>query len=99
MNAEQIWTKRNHELLAIGAVWGVPRSGLIFKKTADGFELINVMPYLPEMSSAFAHGKDVPASPSELRMYQIQDYVLLSVKHEEAGLRITDPQKLLEKYE
>ena len=89
------WTRQHHKSLADNGVWGVPRSGLIFQKTADGFKLMNVMPYTPEMSDGFTQGKDVPASPSELRAYQFTDFELLKMKHEEAGLEISDPKGLL----
>jgi len=89
------WTRQNHALTREGGIWTVPRSGLIFRRTNTGFELINVMPYLPEMSEAFATGHDVPPSPSALMIFQKQDYECIKRRHEESGLTMTDPKGLL----
>ena len=90
-----MWTRRNHALLREGGSWAVKRSGLIFAKTATGFELVSVLPYLPELSDAFMAGRDVPASPSQLRDYQREDFRCIQRHHEEAGLTMTDPRGLL----
>jgi hypothetical protein len=97
MTSDQIWTKRNYEMLSVGATWGIPRSGLVFQKTEKGFKLISVMPYMAEMSDGFRNGMDVPASPTALRKHQVADFRLLKIKHEEVGLEISDPESLLEK--
>lgn len=89
------WCRRNHASIAEGGVWGVPQSTLIFKKTAKGYELLAVMPYLPDISDAFSHGHDVPPSPSALKEFQRQEFKLHREVHEMAGLTITDPKGLL----
>jgi len=68
---------------------------MVFVKTATGYELASIMPYLPEMSQAFTAGHDVPASPSALLQHQRKEYAIHKKVHEAAGLTITDPKGLL----
>jgi len=50
------WSLSNWESLKMGGVWGVPRSGLMFTKTAQGFNLYAIVPMVPiaEQRSDFA---------------------------------------------
>ena len=89
------WNKRTFALLRDGAIWGVPRSGLMFKKAGDHLELHDVMPYLPEMKESFDNGADVPATANELIAYQRSDYVTIQAKFNAAGIHVTDPKCLL----
>jgi hypothetical protein len=92
------WCKRHHASIKIGGVWGVPRSGLLFKKTAAGFDLENVMPYSPAMEQAFqAFGADVPGTAEELLEYQLNDFACVQRHNKEAGLEVTDSKSLLNK--
>jgi len=34
------WCSNMFQMLAIGGVWGVPRSGLVFRREADALQLI-----------------------------------------------------------
>ena len=44
------WCRHQIDLLRIGGVWGIPRSGLIFTKTGDDeFTLTARMPWMAEM--------------------------------------------------
>jgi hypothetical protein len=89
------WTKRHHAMMRNGGMWAIPKACLIFMRTPEGFELAETMPYLPEMSEAFSHGADVPASPSALREYQINFFMVIQAHNEAAGLKVTDPKNLL----
>jgi hypothetical protein len=72
--------RTTHRLLALGGTWGVPRSGLMFRKTEDGFALTAMMPHEP--------GMDVTAE--QLRAYQQEDYELIRKQGELAGLTMTN---------
>jgi hypothetical protein len=89
------WCKDHHAALKDGGVWAVPMSCMVFRKTATGYELASIMPYMPEMSQAFTAGMDVPASPSALLEHQRREFALHKHVHELAGLTISDPQGLL----
>jgi hypothetical protein len=98
MNTEQDhihWCKQNYALLKNGGSWAVPRSGLIFQRTENGYELINVMPYTDDMAIGAYLGKDVPQSAEELLAYQRSDFAVIKKYNTLAGLEVTDPKGLL----
>lgn len=86
------WNKRNYNALRIGGTWVVPRSGLIFTKTATGYELSSMMPWIPAMASSKLK---VPRSASELSTWQRDDFNTIKHYHQMSGLTVTDPNKLL----
>jgi hypothetical protein len=69
------WCRMQMNMLAHGGVWGVPRSGLIFQKTAaDTLTLIERFP------------NDEPG----WREYQDEELDLIRSKFEDAGFRVVD---------
>jgi hypothetical protein len=97
MNQWEVEWSRNHfSLLALNAIWGIPRSGLVFKKVSHSeLALDSLMPWTEEMGKAFADGFDVPPDAHELRRHQIMDFETLSERFTAAGIEITDPKGLL----
>jgi len=89
------WSKNVFASIKDGGTWGVPRSGLIFKKVGDHLEIYQVMPWIPEMSAALERGADIPASPEELKGYQMDDFMCIQRNFEAAGIEVTDPRELL----
>jgi hypothetical protein len=89
------WDQRNHSMVREGGTWSVPRSGLIFQKVSGGWELIAVMPWMPEMATAAAEGRDVPTTAEALLEYQRSDFACIQRSHDFSGLTVTDPRELL----
>jgi hypothetical protein len=97
MNPAEIRWSRNHfDLLALNAIWGVPRSGLVFKKVSQ-FELAldNLMPWSRQMGQGFEYGFDLPPTKRELRRFQIADFECIAKRFTAAGIKVTDPKQLL----
>lgn len=94
--AEVRWSRNHFDLLALNAIWAIPRSGLIFKK-ASLYELAldRVMPFSEMMREAALAGRDVPATARELRKFQQMDFETISERFTAAGIRVTDPKGLL----
>lgn len=84
------WCKQIFSAMNDGAIWGVPRSGLIFKKEKGKLILAQRMPYLPEMSSAFTAGDSVPPSPSALEKHQQSDVDAITAHFRAAGIEVED---------
>jgi hypothetical protein len=97
MNPGEVRWSRNHfNLLSINALWGVPRSGLFFKKVSL-FELAldSVMPWWNEIGQGAQRGMDVPRNAKELRRYQQSDFETIAKRFTAAGVEVTDPKQLL----
>lgn len=94
MNPVEVRWSRNHfDLLAVNAVWGIPRSGLVFQKVSQyELALFNVMPWNPAMRD---NGLAVPHTPKALRDFQRRDFETISMRFTAAGIRVTDPKGLL----
>jgi hypothetical protein len=92
---EMRWDRMTFAMLRDGGTWGVPRSGLIFKKAVDHLELHDIMPFMPEMKTALLNGADVPGSAEELKRYQRQDFTKIQNSFNAAGIEISDPKELL----
>lgn len=73
------WCRNLWAQIKLGGVWGVPRSGLLFRKTAEGFNLCDVAR---------------PVSES-FKVYQKQDFTLTKRHFALAGLNVTDSYNLL----
>lgn len=68
--AFQAWCIAQYARMAEGGVWAVPRSGLIFRKQgARRLELIEEMPWIPEMEGTITR--------EELREYQDAEFELI----------------------
>jgi hypothetical protein len=94
--AEVRWSRNHFNLLRLNAIWGIPRSGLVFKKVSL-FELAldSVMPWSNEIGQGYQRGMDVPRNAKELRRYQQQEFETISLRFTAAGIEVTDPRGLL----
>jgi|SRR6516162_3795195 hypothetical protein len=90
--ANVMWCKRNHAMIANGGTWMIPRSGMAFKRTYKGWELLAIMPFMVGMAESVLA---VPHSARELLMWQLEDFATHQRYHKTAGLEITDPKGLL----
>jgi hypothetical protein len=90
------WSRRHFDLLKLNAVWGVPRSGLIFRKVSH-FELAldNLMPWSEAMGQGFRDGYDVPPTREKLRAFQQEDFRCIAQRFNAAGIDVTDSKQLL----
>lgn len=61
------WCRQQIDLLRVGGVWGIPRSGLIFTKTGpDEFTLTARMPWQPEMEGTITREQLIEQQDDEL---------------------------------
>jgi hypothetical protein len=82
------WSRSFFNKINIGGMWSVPRSGLTFHKVSDKlFALANVAPSVP----------GTPPDKERLREFQREDYKLISLRFEAAGINVIDPTHLLDK--
>jgi len=67
MKSEHIaWCRQTFDMIKDGGIWGIPRSGLIFKKTGPAqLTLVDQMPW----------SKDMPISQAQLLMQQNSEFV------------------------
>jgi hypothetical protein len=74
------WSREHFRIMAIGGIWGVPRSGLVFTKTDDkSLKLTERMPYFDEM----------PMSEEEFVAYQDGDFQAIAEHFRAAGIEVT----------
>lgn len=69
------WSRKLFAMLAEGGSWGVPRSGLFFRKRGNTLELAERMPHDPAM----------PLSAAELAEQQDRDFEGVKRHFEAAG--------------
>jgi hypothetical protein len=95
--AEEVrWSRNYFNLLKLNAIWGIPRSGLVFKKVSQSeLALDDVMPWSDMMREAALRGHDVPATAGALRRHQQLDFETISERFTAAGIKVTDPKQLL----
>lgn len=79
------WSKRLWCSIRPGGFWGIPRSGVLFRITATGMELHDLMPWDSRM----------PMTATELREQQRGEYEAVKKHFGSAGLKVTDPKHLL----
>lgn len=90
------WSRNHFNLLKLNAIWGVPRSGLIFRKVSDHeLALDDLMPWTEEMGKGFTHGFDVPPTAKELKRCQIADFECIAERLKAARIKLSDPKGLL----
>lgn len=97
MNPEDVLWSRNHfNLLALNAIWGLPRSGLIFRKVSR-YELAlhDVMPWSEGMDRGYREWSDDPITPLRTRLYRQAEFETISSRFTAAGIAVTDPKQLL----
>lgn len=90
------WSRNMFSMIKLNGAWGVPSSGLIFRKLDhETFALDEVMPWMSEMGAALEQGLDVPTTPERLREFQLYDYKSIARRFEAAGIKMPDPKGLL----
>lgn len=80
MKREHIeWSRQHFELLKIGGIWGVPRSGLMFMRTGENeLTLTGRMPY----------DKAMPITKDQLKEQQQNDYEGIYAHFTAAGITV-----------
>ena len=79
MDKEHIdWSRQHFEMLAEGAVWAVPRSGLVFQKQDGRLVLTMTMPWMVGM----------PITEDELTKQQDSEYQEIVCHFEAAGIKV-----------
>lgn len=79
MNRFILWSKNLWGSIKPNGVWGVPRSGLLFRRTNQGFVLCDVARPVVE----------------GFREYQREDFACIAEHMAQAGLKVSDPENLL----
>lgn len=75
------WSRKHCNLLKVGGTWGVPRSGLFFKKTGEhSIALYNKMPFDPNMS----------VDKDTLDRIQKEDFECIARHFRAAGITVED---------
>jgi hypothetical protein len=77
-----LWSRMLFDRLADGGSWGVPRSGLIFRKSGDRFNLAVRMPWDASMEGTITR--------EQLIDYQRKDYEDIKRHFEAAGITVGD---------
>ena len=82
MTDDQVaWTARQFAVLANGAAWAIPSSGLIFTRRGEStLVLLSRMP----------HGANMAISEAQLREQQQSDYEEIKTRAEAAGITVKD---------
>jgi hypothetical protein len=70
------WSRRQFDIMAEGAIWGVPRSGMIFQRRGDTLVLIECMPHMNGM----------PVTPAQLAEQQQYEYEAIAEHFTAAGI-------------
>ncbi len=83
------WCRQRFTMMRDGAIWAVPRSGLIFTRRDNKLVLTSTMPYTEELAAAALQGLDVPPTEHALRTYQDADYQLIRRTFKQAGITVT----------
>lgn len=73
------WTKRQIEMLIIGGIWGVPRSGLMIQRTGQN-EV--------QLTAALPHQEGMDITPEQLKAFQQDDWNLIRQHIEAAGFTV-----------
>jgi hypothetical protein len=77
------WCRQQIDLLKIGGVWGIPRSGLIFTRTGENeLTLTARMPWMAEMEGTI--------TPEQLVEQQQDEYELNRRHFQAAGITMKD---------
>ena len=96
MKDEVRWSRRHFDMIALGGVWMVPRSGLMFKKIDDHtLELLTAMPFLEEMKEQAEQGKDVPKTKDDLLAFQQSDFDAIAKLFNLAGIGLTGRERII----
>jgi len=77
-----LWCNRTFKSLALGGVWAVPRSGLIFMKK-------KIQPPTLELVEHMKYQSEIPMKPDEWREFQKEDLAKIQEVFAEAGITVT----------
>lgn len=77
------WCRSLFDTLNEGGVWGVPRSGLIFRKDGDALVLYATMP----------HDEEMPLTSEELREQQEDEFESVRAHFGAAGVDVRREEK------
>ena len=78
-NLHADWCRSIFDLIAEGGVWGIPRSGLLFRKEGNTLRLLASMPHDPAM----------PVTPVELDVVQASEFEQVRSHFAAAGITVT----------
>lgn len=74
------WCRTMFESLAEGGVWGIPRSGVIFRKEGEALVLHATMPWMPAMLGRL--------TPEQLKAQQEGEFQAVKHYFEAAGIPV-----------
>jgi hypothetical protein len=84
MNPEHIaWSRKTFDSLNEGGVWGIPRSGLMFRRRGDTLVLFEAMPW----------SEGMPITGTQLIEQQESDYRAVKRHFEAAGITVIREKK------
>jgi hypothetical protein len=86
--SEVIWSRRFFDTLSDNGIWGVPRSGLIFRREGKALVLRAKMPF-SEIEEAPV-GADVPETEADLLAWQQKDFEAIAKRFRAAGIEVRD---------
>ena len=77
------WCRNTFEMIRVGGVWGIPRSGLIFTRTDETtLTLTARMPWMPEMEGT--------VTAEQLTEQQREEYEINRLHFTAAGVTVKD---------
>ena len=79
------WCRSMFNLLADGGVWGVPRSGVVWRKEGKTLVLDALMPWMEEMEGVI--------TPSELHRQQEDEIDAVTRHFAAAGITVVAPPR------
>ena len=74
------WSRNLFATITDGGAWGIPRSGLIFRKRGQRLELTDRMP----------HDPDMPVTAAQLREQQDRELAVVAATFGAAGIAVVD---------
>jgi IMP dehydrogenase/GMP reductase len=74
------WARMHWAMLAEGGIWGLPRSGLTFRKLDGRLVLLDRMPW----------SEGMPLSQEELREYQDDDFAGVRLMYAQLGIEVVE---------
>ena len=80
-DAHVAWCRNLFDMIAEGGVWGVPRSGLVFRKQSGCLVLQDRMPYDPDMI-------ELGITEEQLQEQQDGDFEAIRTHFEAAGIPV-----------
>ena len=78
-DSSKSWCRQLFDSMKDGGIWGIPRSGLVFRKSGDQLVLVDTMPHDPAMT----------VSPKQLKAAQESDYRATARHFGAAGITVT----------